>query len=80
MIRTKAQLQAELTALPDPITRASLSALLQNLIDSAVIQDSGVEYGREIIYKAQGNTNQSIRQDGDAVVYMSNEGALTTEQ
>jgi hypothetical protein len=79
MIKTNSQLIAEIAALPTPVTKASLTALLTNIVDSAVLQTSGITYGNKVVLKANGNTNINSQQTGDGLIYMSNEGVITQE-
>jgi hypothetical protein len=78
MIKTNGQLLAEIAALPDPIDRTSLTNLLTNIVDSMVSQQSGVTYGKQILLKANGNTNIDTPQSNDGTIKMNNEGVVTT--
>jgi hypothetical protein len=79
MIKTNAQLKAEIIALPTPITRSALVALLTNMVDSGVLQTSGITYGNKVVLKANGNTNIDTQQTGDGLIYINNEGVITQE-
>jgi hypothetical protein len=76
MIKTRSELLAEIAALPDPITRTSLTALLTNIVDSGAQLTTGIPYGRELLFKANGNTNREAIQDNDITLGMSAEGVL----
>lgn len=76
MIKTKSQLIAEINALPDPITGSALKALLTNLVDSSINQQSGISAGGRVLFKNTGNTNLETLQSGDGYINL-NDSAIT---